>query len=139
MSVDRVTGPLTVGQLASRAGVRTDTIRYYERAGLLPVPRRTGGEHRRYGRADLDRLLFIRGAQRLGLRLAEIRDLLTVRDTGDCACEPAADLLQQHVTQIDTEIQRLSALRSELLAMLAAMAGPSCPDPLPGTWCPPDP
>jgi DNA-binding CsgD family transcriptional regulator len=51
MSVDQVTGPLTVGQLASRAGVRTDTIRYYERAGLLPVPRRTEGEHRRYGRS----------------------------------------------------------------------------------------
>jgi MerR family transcriptional regulator, mercuric resistance operon regulatory protein len=139
MSVDQVTGALTVGQLASRAGVRTDTIRYYERAGLLPVPQRTEGEHRRYGRADVDRLLFIRGAQRLGLRLAEIRDLLTVRDTGDCPCEPAADLLQQHVTQIDQEIGRLSALRSELLAMLAAMPGPHCPDPVPGTWCPPGP
>ena len=137
MSVDQVTRALTVGQLASRAGVRADTIRYYEREGLLPVPQRTAGEHRRYGWADVDRLLFIRGAQRLGLRLAEIRGLLTLRDTGDCPCEPAADLLQQHVTQIDMEIQRLSALRSELLAMLAAMPGPHCPDPFPGTWCPP--
>jgi DNA-binding transcriptional MerR regulator len=69
--------------------VRTDTIWYYERERLLPTPRRTEGEHRRYGPADLDRLLFIRGAQRLGLRLAEIRELLAVRDTGTCACEPA--------------------------------------------------
>lgn len=81
MSVDQVTGQLTVGQLATRTGVRTDTVRYYEREGLLPVPQRTGGEHRRYGPADVDRLLFIRGAQRLGLRLAEIRGLLAVRDT----------------------------------------------------------
>ncbi len=117
MRVDEVTGPLTVGQLAARAGVRADTIRYYERAGLLPVPQRTGGEHRRYGAADVDRLLFIRGAQRLGLRLAEIGELLAVRDTGACPCEPAADLLQRHVAQIEEDIRRLSALRDQLRGM----------------------
>ena len=137
MRVDEVTRLLTVGQLASRAGVRADTIRYYERQGLLPVPQRTDGEHRRYGRADVDRLLFIRGAQRLGLRLAEISDLLAVRDTGVCPCEPAAGLLRRHVAQIEQEIERLSALRGELAEMLAAMPGPDCPDPFPGTWCPP--
>ena len=137
MSVDQAAGHLTVGQLAARAGVRTDTIRYYERAGLLPVPHRTGGEHRRYGHGDVDRLLFIRGAQRLGLKLAEVRDLLAVRDTGACACEPAAGLLRRHVAEIGQEINRLAALQADLLAMLAAMPGPDCPDPLPGTWCPP--
>jgi DNA-binding transcriptional MerR regulator len=101
MAIDQVTGPLSVGQLESRAGVRTDTIRYYERAGLLPQPRRTEGDHRRYGAADLDRLLFIRGAQRLGLRLAEIRELLAVRDTGVCPCGPAELLLREHVSEID--------------------------------------
>jgi DNA-binding transcriptional MerR regulator len=116
--------------------VRADTIRYYEREGLLPSPQRTGGEHRRYGQADLDRLLFIRGAQRLGLRLAEIRDLLAVRDTGVCPCEPAAGLLRRHVSEIEQEIDRLARLRAELLGMLAAMPGPDCPDPLPGTWGP---
>lgn len=139
MRVDEVTGVLTVGQLASRTGVRADTIRYYEREGLLPVPQRTEGDHRRYGGADVDRLLFIRGAQRLGLRLAEIRALLAVRDTGACPCEPAAGLLRRHVAQIEQDIGRLSALRVELLGMLSAMPGPYCPDPLPGTWCPPGP
>jgi DNA-binding transcriptional MerR regulator len=85
----------------------------------------------------VDRLLFIRGAQRLGLRLAEIRGLLAVRDTGTCPCEPAEGLLRRHVAEIGTEIERLAALRDDLLAMLAAMPGPGCPDPLPGTWCPP--
>jgi DNA-binding transcriptional MerR regulator len=118
--------------------LRTDTVRYYEREGLLPVPQRTDGEHRRYGPADVDRLLFIRSAQRLGLRLAEIRELLAVRDTGTCPCQPAEGLLRRHVTEIDTEIERLAALRAELLGMLTAMPGPDCPDPLPGTWCPPD-
>lgn len=137
MAINRVSGPLSVGQLASRAGVRTDTIRYYERAGLLPEPHRTDGDHRRYGAADVDRLLFIRGAQRLGLRLAEIRDLLAVRDTGACPCGPAEALLHRHVGEIDEEIERLTALRAELTRMLAAMPGPGCPDPAPGTWCAP--
>jgi DNA-binding transcriptional MerR regulator len=137
MAIEQDTGPLSVGQLASRAGVRPDTIRYYERAGLLPRPRRTGGDHRRYGAADVDRLLFIRGAQRLGLRLAEIRDLLKVRDTGMCPCGAAEVLLREHVSEIDREMARLSALRAELTGMLAAMPGPACPDPAPGTWCAP--
>jgi len=104
---------------------------------LLPAPRRTDGDHRRYGPANLDRLLFIRGAQRLGLRLAEIRELLAVRDTGVCACEPAERLLRRHLTDIDAEMARLAALRTDLSRMLDAMTGPGCPDPVPGTWCPP--
>jgi DNA-binding transcriptional MerR regulator len=136
MRFDQTTERLTVGQLASRASVRADTIRYYERAGLLPVPQRTSGDHRRYEAADIDRLLFIRGAQRLGLRLAEIRELLEVRDTGVCACEPAEGMLRRHVAEIDTEMSRLAGLRGELQRMLAAMPGPGCRDPLPGTWRP---
>jgi DNA-binding transcriptional MerR regulator len=145
MTIDRVTGPLTVGQLAARAAVRADTIRYYERAGLLPEPSRTDGDHRRYGAADVDRLLFIRGAQRLGLRLAEIRELLVVRDTGICPCGPAEVLLREHIGEIDREIARLTALRAELSGMVAGLSappgsGPSgpCPDPVPGTWRPAD-
>ena len=138
MRFDQTTELLTVGQLASQAGVRPDTIRYYERAGLLPAPRRTSGDHRRYEPAGVDRLLFIRGAQRLGLRLAEIRELLAVRDTGVCACEPAEGMLRRHVAEIDTEMARLARLRTQVLGMLAAIPGPGCQDPVPGTWCPTD-
>ena len=137
MTIEPVTGPLTVGQLAERAGVRADTIRYYERVSLLPEPSRTDGDHRRYGPADLDRMLFIRGAQRLGLRLAEIRELLVVRETGVCPCGQAEVLLREHVAEIDREIARLASLRAELTGMIAGLAGSSgsCPDPVPGTWC----
>ena len=137
MTIDRVTGPLTVGQLAARAGVRADTIRYYERSGLLPAPDRTDGDHRRYGPADLDRMLFIRGAQRLGLRLAEIRELLVVRETGRCPCGPAETLLREHIVELNREIARLTALRAELSGMVAGLttSSGSCPDPVPGTWC----
>jgi DNA-binding transcriptional MerR regulator len=117
--------------------VPVGTVRYYERAGLLPPPVRTAGDHRRYGGEALERLLFIRGAQRLGLRLGEIRELLTVLDTGVCACGPAETLLRRHVDDIDAEMARLAALRAELTGVLAQMPGPDCPDVLPGSWCPP--
>ncbi len=140
-SVGRLSvGQLSVGQLASRAGVRVDTVRFYERTGLLPRPRRTGGDHRRYGPADVDRLLFIRGARRLGLRLAEIRELARARDAGTCPCAPAEALLREHVGEIDREIARLTALRAELTGVLTGLSDPAltCPDPVPGTWCAPD-
>ena len=135
--LDPSAGTLSVGQLAARGGVRTDTIRYYERAGLLPEPSRTDGDHRRYGAADVDRLLFIRGAQRLGLRLSEIRELLLLRESGDCPCGPAETLLREHIDEIDREIARLARLRSELAEMVTGLSSPSepCPDPVPGTWC----
>ncbi|MCD2192703.1 MerR family DNA-binding protein [Actinomycetospora endophytica] len=129
---------LTISGLAREAGLRPDTVRYYERVGLMPTPERTTGEHRRYGEPALDRLRFIRGAQRLGLRLADIADLLAVRDTGACPCEPAAPLLRGRIAEIDTELARLTRLRADLVAMADQLPSATCPDPSPGTWCPPD-
>ena len=128
---------MSVAQVAAKVGVRPDTIRYYERAGLLPPPPRTSGDHRRYGADVLDRLYFIQGAQRLGLRLREIATLLAVRDTGDCPCEPAEQLLRQRIGEIDAELARLSDLRADLSRMVDALPGDDCLDPEPGTWCPP--
>ena len=127
----------TVAELARRAEVTPDTVRYYERAGLLRCTHRSAAGYRHYGEAELDRLRFIQGAQRLGLRLREIRDLLQVRDTGACPCEPAETLLRRRMAEIDQEIVRLSALRADLEQMLTAIPGPGCPDPEPGTWCAP--
>jgi DNA-binding transcriptional MerR regulator len=133
---------LSITQLAVRASVRPDTIRYYERTGLLPEPARTtGGSHgrgwRRYDAQALDRLQFIRGAKRLGLRLDAIAELLELRDTGQCPCDSAADKLSSRLAEVDEEIAQLAGLREQLQIMLAAIPGTSCPDPAPGTWCPP--
>ena len=128
---------LRVAELASAVGVRPDTIRYYERAGLLPAPERTTAGYRRYDAGAVDRLRFIRGAQRLGLRLADIRTLLAVRDTGTCPCEPAEGLLRRRLAEIDAEIARLVHLRAEMAAMVEALPSADCPPPSPGTWCPP--
>lgn len=124
----------TIAALAAQANVKPDTIRYYERIKLLPAPPRTTGAHRRYGPDTLDRIRFVQGAQRLGLRLDQIAELLTVRDTGACPCEPAHTLLRRRLSELDAEISRLTALRAELVRMANALPAVDCPDPAPGTW-----
>ncbi|MDQ4089262.1 MAG: heavy metal-responsive transcriptional regulator [Actinomycetota bacterium] len=128
---------LRVAELASVVGVSPDTVRYYERAGLLPPPDRTAAGYRSYDADAVDRLRFIQGAQRLGLHLADIRDLLAVRDTGTCPCEPAEDLLRRRLAEVDAQIARLVTLRAEMAAMVDALPTADCPPPTPGTWCPP--
>ncbi|TQN32493.1 DNA-binding transcriptional MerR regulator [Haloactinospora alba] len=138
MKAEQAEELLSVARLAARVGVRPDTVRYYERVGLLPAPPRTSGDHRRYGTAAVDRLRFIRGTQMLGLRLSEIRELLAVRDTGVCPCEPAEDLLRRRLDELDAEMARLADLRWELAGMLDRFGPSGCPDPAPGTWRPPE-
>lgn len=127
---------LTVSRLADAVGIGPDTVRYYEKAGLLPCPTRNASGYRQYEPAMVDRLRFIQGAQGLGLSLAEIRDLLAVRDTGTCPCAPAAPLLRRHIANVDAERARLAVLRRELVAMADALPAEDCPDPTPGTWLP---
>jgi DNA-binding transcriptional MerR regulator len=130
---------LRVGELADVVGVAPDTVRYYERAGLLPPPARTPAGYRAYDSGAVDRLRFIQGAQRLGLRLRDIADLLAIRDTGVCPCEPAEQLLRRRMAELDAEMARLVALRAEMAAMVDALPSAQCPPPTPGTWCPPTP
>jgi DNA-binding transcriptional MerR regulator len=127
---------LRIAELARAVGVPTDTVRYYERVGLLPAPNRTAGGYRDYDVSAVDRLQFIQGAQRLGLRLVDIGHLLAVRDTGNCPCEPAGELLRRRLDDVDAQIAQLTALRTEMAAMAAALPQAQCPDPTPGTWCP---
>ncbi len=129
---------MRVAELAKRVGVSPDTIRYYEKAGLLPAPKRTPAGYREYDASAVDRLQFIQGSQRLGLRLVDIRDLLAIRDTGECPCEPAEHLLTRRLAEVDAEIARLTVLRADMAAMRDALPAQDCPPPAPGTWCPPE-
>lgn len=128
---------LRIGELAASVGLATDTIRYYERAGLLVAPARAPSGYRSYDSSVIDRLHFIQGAQRLGLRLDDIRELLAIRDTGRCPCEPAEQLLRRRLVELDAEMARLVGLRRDMAAMLEALPAADCPPPAPGTWCPP--
>lgn len=129
---------LTVGKLAEEVGVSSDAIRHWEREGLFPVPERSAAGYRRYGADALDRARFIRACQRAGLRLADIADLLAVRDTGSCPCEPAGTHLERRIGEITAEIVRLEGLRSQLTDMLRAVDAGTCDPPLPENWCPPN-
>jgi DNA-binding transcriptional MerR regulator len=128
--------PMTVAALAHSVGVRPDTIRYYERIGLLRAPTRTAADHRRYDADAIDRLWFIHGMKRLGLRLVDIRDLLALRETGTCPCGPAASLLRHRLEQVDAEIAKLIEFRDELAGFVEQIPGEDCPEPVPGTWRP---
>jgi DNA-binding transcriptional MerR regulator len=96
---------LTVSLLAEQVGLRPHTLRYYERLGLLPKPARTAAGYRLYDQAAAEWLRFIKGAQRFGLRLADIRELLQALDIGRCPLRPYRDA---------TTGARLHALRAEL-------------------------
>jgi len=128
---------LRVAQLAAAVGLTADTIRYYERAGLLAEPARTSSGYRLYDTSAIERLQFVQGAQRLGLRLRDIADLLAVRDTGSCPCEPAEQLLRRRLDDLDTELARLTSLRAQMVSMLDSLPTQECAPMPTGTWCPP--
>jgi DNA-binding transcriptional MerR regulator len=106
---------LKIGELAARFGVSRDTLRFYEREGLLRLPRRTSSGHRVYDSEAIDRLGFIRGAQRVGLTLEDIGELLQLRERRDAeASRRIAMRLRSRVEAIDAEIGKLSLFRERL-------------------------
>lgn len=109
---------LTVSGLAERAGTSPDTIRYYDRLGLLGDVRRNPQGHRVFGTADVERLQFIHRAQRFGLQLDQIRELLEVRDRGLCPCGHARTLLRDRADEVAHQIRELQALQADIDRLL---------------------
>lgn len=109
---------LSIGALAKATGTKTETIRYYERIGIMPRPGRTEGNYRSYGRTELNRLSFVRRARDLGFSIDQVRALLDLADDRTRSCGSVDALAREHVTEIDRKIADLSALRRELSALL---------------------
>ncbi|MCW3476382.1 MerR family transcriptional regulator [Limobrevibacterium gyesilva] len=105
---------LSIGTLAKATGTKVETVRWYERVGLLPAPARTRGNYRSYGRAHLDRLSFIRRARDLGFTLAQLRGLLLLADQRDRSCEEVDAIARTHLGEVERKIADLQALRREL-------------------------
>lgn len=107
---------LRIGKVAARAGVTPDTVRYYERRGLIRPLARSGGGYRLYSETELGRLIFIRRARRLGLSLREVRDLLEVAEHGDCQTlrRRLAELLRQKLAECQAKLAELQAFKAEL-------------------------
>lgn len=116
---------LKVSELAESAGVSADTIRYYERLGLLPEASRTQAGYRQFREADTRRIRFIKDAQRLGLTLTEIGELLKIQDDGACPCGHTKSLLERRLAQVNDEITALLQLRDELTGLSALECFPT--------------
>ena len=111
---------MKIGELASATGTKVETVRYYEKIGLLPPPARTSANYRAYGNDHLARLSFIRRARDLGFTLEAVRELLTLSDDKAQFCEAVDGIARVHLTEIDRKIGDLKSLRSELSRVLGS-------------------
>lgn len=111
-------------QVARQAGVNAQTLRYYERRGLLPDPPRTGGGYRDYGPEAVRRVRFVKQAQELGFSLAEVDVLLQLADGGPESCDAARGLAEHKVAALDAKIAALQAMRESLRRLIATCASP---------------
>lgn len=108
---------LTVSQLAKAADVKPDTIRFYEKEGLLAEPERSASGYRLFDAEAVERMQFIRSSQAMGLKLASIKELLEIRDLGQCPCGHTADVVARRLKELSEEIARLKKMRAQLLSM----------------------
>ena len=122
---------MQIGEVADQAGVSIQTMRYYERRGLLPEPQRSEAGYRRYGQDALRRVRFIRRAQELGFTLEEIAELLALWEQSAVACDHVAERATATLDRIDAKIGDLQRMRSALgqyvSACRAGQTLPGCP------------
>jgi MerR family copper efflux transcriptional regulator len=105
---------MRIGELAQRVGTTSKALRFYEQAGLLPEPERTPSGYRNYDESVLDRLRFVKAAQAAGLTLAEVRDVIAIRENSGRPCGHVVALLDTHAEDLDRRLAELQALREEV-------------------------
>ncbi len=123
---------MKIGELATRAGVSAQTIRYYEDIGVLPEALRQPNGYRTYDDSALKRLGFIRDAQTSGLTLTEIQLVLDMKDSGESTCGHVISMLEQHLTEVDrqlSELERTQRRIQEMIARARDMDPAKCTDP----------
>lgn len=121
---------MKIGELGAAAGCQVETIRYYEREGLLPAPLRSAGNYRLYDDSHLERLGFIRRCRTLGMALAEVRRLLEFREVPQETCGEVNGLLDAQIEKIRQRMTELDALHAQMIALRARcsqeLAGREC-------------
>jgi MerR family mercuric resistance operon transcriptional regulator len=110
----------TIGVLARRTGCNIETIRYYEKAGMIPHPARSEGGHRLYGIGHLKRLAFVMKARLLGFTLAEVKALLRLVDEQDRPCAEAKELAASHLRDVRAKLANLRAMEAVLKEMVVS-------------------
>jgi Cu(I)-responsive transcriptional regulator len=114
---------MKIGELSRATGTNVETIRYYERIGLLPEPARTTGNYRSYGPDHRARLVFVRHSRDLGFTIEEIRSLLDLSDDPTRDCAEADRIASAHLAQVEDKIAQLSLLRNELTRIVGRCRG----------------
>lgn len=121
---------LTIGKLAVATGVHLETIRYYERIGLMPRPQRTGGGYRSYDVEHVRRLSFIRRARDLGFGIREIETLLALAEPSRVSCADVQALTVAHLAEVRAKIadlRRLEAILARAVEQCSGTSAPACP------------
>lgn len=113
-----MTDLFSIGELAQQTGTKVETIRYYERIGLLPAPSRTESNYRAYARGHLERLSFVRRGRDLGFSLDEVRELLRLSDDRNQSCADVDRIARLHLVEVERKLADLRALRAELRQMV---------------------
>ena len=119
-----------IGELSARSGVKVETLRYYERIGLIPSPPRSEGGQRMYDTSHLTRVIFIRRARNLGFSLEQTRDLLGFERGRDLTCAEVETLTQMHIAGIRRKVKALRKLErmlNDLVSGCHARTVPDCP------------
>lgn len=114
---------MQIGQLAKRAGVPIDTVRYYERNGILPAPERQASGYRAYDERDVERLRFLRRAKALGFTLVEIRDLLALSASRDDDMAGLKATASEKLADVERKLAELGRIRDGLSALIEACPG----------------
>lgn len=114
---------MKIGELARVTGVKAETVRYYERIGLLPAPERTESNYRDYGSRDRECLVFIRNARRLGFEIIDIRSLLSLGNQPEKTCDEVGRIATGHLAAVEEKVALLERLRSELRGMISQCEG----------------
>lgn len=121
---------LSIGEMSKQSGVNIETIRYYEKIGVMPAPRRSANGYRLYGADHLKRLSFVRRSRELGFSLDEIRSLLRLVDGDAYTCAQVRELTPDHLMEIRRKIADLKRLKRVMEQMAAQCSGdraPECP------------
>ena len=121
---------LSIGELSRDTGVNIETIRYYERIGVMPKPARTQGGHRAYDATQLKRLAFIKRSRELGFSLGEIRALLGLVDAGTYTCSEVHDMTIEHLANVQrkiTDLRRMQQVLKQMAAECSRGDVPECP------------
>jgi MerR family mercuric resistance operon transcriptional regulator len=116
------------GALARKSGVKAETIRYYEKVGLVPDPPRSAGGHRVYGPLHVQRLSFIRRCRELGFNLDTIRDLLALVDGGTYTCAEVLEIARTRIADVRSKIRDLKRIEKALVQMTDQCSGKQAPE-----------